>query len=229
MKILFIVPYVPNLVRVRPYNLIRHLAGQGHSITLATLFSKEQEKAELEHLAPIVHQIIAQPLPVSRSLLNVIRAIPGREPLQAAYCWNSLFLKTIQQQISSAIPPFDAIHVEHLRGVRYGLALREVAREYQIPIIWDSVDNITYLFKQSSVKSKRLVNRWITRFELERTARYEGWVVDQFDRVLVTSPNDRQAFIDLRPSKNGSERIKVLPNGVDLEYFTPDDRIIRRP
>jgi glycosyltransferase involved in cell wall biosynthesis len=53
--------------------------------------------------------------------------------------------------------------------------------------------------------------------------------MDQFERVLVTSPNDRQAFRDLRPAQDGGDRIQVLPNGVDLEYFSPDPRIIRRP
>lgn len=32
MHILFLVPYPPNLIRVRPYNLIR-----GHAVTAATL------------------------------------------------------------------------------------------------------------------------------------------------------------------------------------------------
>jgi hypothetical protein len=29
MDILYVVPYVPNLIRVRPYNLIRHLSDAG--------------------------------------------------------------------------------------------------------------------------------------------------------------------------------------------------------
>lgn len=229
MKILFIVPYVPNLVRVRPYNLIRYLVRQGHSVTLATLYSTNQEKNELEHLKNIVDQIIALPLPVSRSFLNVAQAVLSRDPLQTAYCWNPQLQHLIHHQLTDAKIPFDVVHIEHLRGVRYGLAIKEVARKMKTPLIWDSVDNITYLFKQSSVQSKRLINRWITRFELGRTARFETWVVDQFERVLVTSPNDRQAFIELNPSQKSQERIKVLPNGVDLEYFTPDAQIMRRP
>ena len=49
MRILFIVPYVPSLIRVRPYNFIKALAGRGHRITLATLWENEAEKNDLDH------------------------------------------------------------------------------------------------------------------------------------------------------------------------------------
>ena len=229
MRILFVVPYVPNLVRVRPYNLIRHLSRQGHTVTLATLYSNEQEKTELEQLRTEVQQIIAVPLSIWRSLMNVAWAVPGRGPLQAVYCWNPQLINSLIQDFHNTSAPYDVIHVEHLRGAKYGLALRQAAGRWQIPIIWDSVDNITYLFKQTSVQSKRWINRWITRFELGRTARYEAWLVDQFQRILVTSPNDRQAFLNLRPGQDGQDRVEVLPNGVDLEYFTPDTQAVRHP
>ena len=32
LHILFISPYVPSLIRVRPYNLIKHLAQRGHRV-----------------------------------------------------------------------------------------------------------------------------------------------------------------------------------------------------
>jgi len=229
MKILFIVPYAPNLVRVRPYNLIRHLARQGHEVTVATLYSNTQEQKDLEQLKGEVHQVVAYPLPLWRSLWNSVAALPGRTPLQADYCWQTELSQNISRLLADGGQHFDVVHVEHLRGARYGLQINNAHSGIRVPVVWDSVDNITHLFKQSSVQSKRWINRWITRFELARTAHYESWLVDQFQRVLVTSPNDRQAFIDLRPGRDGPEKIKVLPNGVDLEYFIPAPQIEREP
>jgi len=47
MNILYIVPNPPSLVRVRPYNLIRHLYARGHQITLATVWSSEEERSDV--------------------------------------------------------------------------------------------------------------------------------------------------------------------------------------
>ena len=37
MKIAYVVPYVPNLIRTRPYNLITQLALLGHQVEVFTL------------------------------------------------------------------------------------------------------------------------------------------------------------------------------------------------
>ncbi|HFE67541.1 MAG TPA: glycosyl transferase family 1, partial [Chloroflexi bacterium] len=61
MDILFIVPYMPNLIRTRPYNLIRYLSERGHRVTLQTLWVNEQEKEQIEHLRQICHDVRALP------------------------------------------------------------------------------------------------------------------------------------------------------------------------
>lgn len=237
LNILFIVPYVPNLIRVRPFNLIRHLAARGNQITLVTLWSTPQEKADLELLKDYCRQIYAFQLPVWRSYLNSLGAIPRDIPLQAVYCWQpemARFLDTLVARVQ-----FDVIHVEHLRGAQYGLRLRqwgaghsysnECAQGVRPAVVWDSVDCISLLFQQAAGKSKKQVSRWLTRFELARTQRHEGRLLSQFDHVLVTSPMDREALLELSPDGRGTAPITVLPNGVDLAYYTPDQRVKRQP
>jgi glycosyltransferase involved in cell wall biosynthesis len=98
-----------------------------------------------------------------------------------------------------------------------------------IPVVWDSVDSISLLFRQAMVGSQSPLSRGMTRFELGRTERYEGWLLSQFERVLVTSPNDRQALLDLLPPGRPEPCIEVLRNGVDLAYFTQDGSARREP
>jgi glycosyltransferase involved in cell wall biosynthesis len=69
----------------------------------------------------------------------------------------------------------------------------------------------------------------ITRFELKRTERYEGWLLSQFDHTMVTSPADRDALCSLGAPGGALFPVTVLPNGVDLEYFTPDTPARREP
>ena len=102
-------------------------------------------------------------------------------------------------------------------------------RQSGIPIVWDSVDCISYLFEQASHSSHNLPSRLMARFELTRTCRYEAWLVGQFDRVLVTSELDGRSFCDLLQEftsppngrAKGMSKITVLPNGVNIDYFAP--------
>lgn len=219
MKILFVVPYAPNLVRTRPYNFIRYLAERGNQVTVLTLWTDEQEKADLEQLKQMVHRVWALPMPTWRSMWNCLVALPSGVPLQSAYSWQPELAAFLNEDAD-----FDVIHVEHLRGSRYGLYFKAQNRW---PVVWDSVDCISHLFRQAAAKSESLMGRWRSRFDLGRTERYEGWLLDRFDRVLVTSAIDKQALASL--SANGAaKRISVLPNGVDLAYFAPDTAVPRQ-
>jgi polysaccharide biosynthesis protein PslH len=230
LKILFIVPYVPSLVRIRPYNLIRNLAARGHSITLATLWTNEQEKADLETLEPACSEIYAQPMPAWQSLLNSLLALPGRVPLQAVYSWQS----KLARQLLSAFTRersrnlWDVVHVEHLRGARYGEYLMDFFRHnhLKIPVIWDSVDCISLLFQLSARYNRNLRTKLISILEEGRTARAEARLAQKFNHTVLTSPNDREAILSLdeniKPAK-----VTAISQGVDLDYFHPDPTVQR--
>jgi glycosyltransferase involved in cell wall biosynthesis len=59
--------------------------------------------------------------------------------------------------------------------------------------------------------------------DLARTRRYESRLLKRFERVLVTSPHDRDALARLASTTEANDRLCVLPNGVDLDYFKPLD------
>lgn len=222
MNILFVVPYVPNLVRTRPYNLIKHLAARGNRVTVLTVWSSEQERAELAHLQQICAEVQAVPMPVWHSLVNSLLALPNRrKPLQSVYSWKPQLMAHLNGD-----SPYDVVHVEHLRGSRYGLHLR---RHTKLPVIWDSVDCITHLFRQASTQSKNITGRLRSWLDVERTAWYEGWLLDKFHHVLVTSPVDREALLSLKHSGSLPAPISVLGNGVDVDHFSPDPAVEREP
>ena len=222
MNILFVVPYVPNLVRVRPYNLIKHLAARGNRVTVLTVWSSAQEQADLAHLRQICHEVHAVSMPVWHSLVNSLLALPSRrKPLQSVYSWKPQLVAHLNGQ-----SPYDVVHVEHLRGSRYGLHLRH---RTQLPVVWDSVDCITHLFRQAASQSKNVTGRLRSWLDLERTAWYEGWLLDKFHHVLVTSPVDREALLSLKHNGSQPAPISVLGNGVDVDHFSPNPSVEREP
>jgi glycosyltransferase involved in cell wall biosynthesis len=216
VNVLFVVPYVPSLVRVRSYNLVRRLSARGHRVTVATLWTNDGELADLEALRRECDQVRAFHLPAWRSFGNAVRALPTADPLQARYSWSDALMADIAAMASG----HDVVHVEHLRGVRYGLRLRDL--DPTTPVVWDAVDCITHLFDQSVRGRRDRVGRWINQLELARTRRFEASLVCAFEQLLVTSPVDKQAFLALSPEGLSREhRIAVVPQGVDLEHFTP--------
>ncbi len=232
MRILYVVPYAPNLIRVRPYNFIRQLSQRGHQVTVAALWSEAWEREGLEEFEAYCEQLIAVRVSKLRSGWNCLRALPTSTPLQAVYSWQPSFAERLKQLVArNESPPFDVLHIEHLRGASYGLALKAVLQgsPRPIPVVWDSVDCISHLFRQAATRSRRPASRWLTRLELSRTQKFEAQLLNQFERVLVTSSLDRQAFLDLpQAAANGSGPM-VVANGVDLSYFSPGDPSERKP
>ncbi len=231
MRILYIVPYTPNPIRVRPYNLIRGLRRLGHDVTVATLWEDESERADLARLEAQGIRVLARPLPRGRALWNALRALPGRTPIQAGYCWQPALAADLARALQREA--YDIIHVEHLRGAIYGQrVMKNGMNAPRPPVIWDSVDCISHLFAQAANRSRSRKGKLITRLELDRTRRHEARLANQFDRVLVTSPADKAALEALQKQKPGflekpgfsspPPPIQVLPNGVDMAYFTPD-------
>lgn len=214
LRILFISPYIPSPIRVRPYNLIKYLAKLGHEITLLALVPPGEDTTSLETLNQWCQSVKTVPLPRWRTLWNAIWAIPSGLPLQAAYSRSpemATFIREAQQNAK-----FDVVHIEHLRGSELSHAVNGT------PIVFDSVDSITLLFEHVCASGPDLKSRFMARLDLARTRRYEGNLLNRYPRVLVTSPKDREALIRLSTVRS-PERFDVLPNGVDLEYFTPLD------
>jgi glycosyltransferase involved in cell wall biosynthesis len=235
LKILFVCPYAPTVIRTRPYHFINTLARRGHELTLATVWETEWERIQLKSFQDQGLTVLASRLTRPRSALNMAQAFLSGRPLQARYCWVPSLVQQLRQVLQAGKPPFAVAHVEHLRGAEYGLAVRQLgATARRIPIVWDSVDCISMLFEQAIQHSTSRFGRRATRFDLPATRRYEGWAVGQFDQVLVTSKVDRAALDQLVQAASVRQRapasgrlpprpIRVLPNGVDLTRFKPPE------
>ncbi len=226
LNVLFVVPYAPTRIRTRSYHFIRALASLDHRVTLATVWTNREERAAVESASSNgAHAVLAERLPRSRTLWNCMHAILTGEPMQAHYSWSLALASRLAGVLDEA--PFDVIHVEHLRGAKYALAMAGRSPErgaQRVPVVWDSVDCIASLFRRAAEESQALRIRLAAQFELRRTERFEGGVATRFDRVLVTSKADRSDLLALAPaSRRGAlaGRLEVVPNGVDLDFFTP--------
>lgn len=228
MNILFISPYVPSPIRVRPYNFIKALIRRGHNLTLVCNANpaSSEDAVAMEHLASIGVQIEHVHISKLGMLRNTIRALPGDLPIQAALNFDPHFMQAVQNVIQHR--HFDVAHIEHLRGSALGYAVRD------IPVVLDAVDSISLLFERTLRGSASLKSRLMAFSDLERTRRYEAAYIKNFDHVLVSSPEDAWALGILGSSfakqsnADYEHSLTVVANGVDLHYFVPQ-KVARKP
>jgi len=212
MRILFVCPYAPSLIRFRSYNFIRALARQGHDISLLCLVHDKEELESVQHLKQYCRSVETVYLRPYRSLINCIIYAPSSVALQSAYC----FSKALGAKVSSALSAqqFDVVHVEHIRAA---YALPEGKRN--TPAVFDSVDCITSLYREFALDKPSRVGRLIAAFEARKLGHYEQAQASRFDRVIVTSDRERCELKKLAPDSD----IDVVSCGVDLDYFDKGD------
>lgn len=224
---------MPTPIRTRPYNLLRQLLARGHRVTLLTLFENSAEEEMIQTWETIGARVVAQALGRGRKLANALQGLFSDKPIQSHYCWSLALARALGMALADD-EPYDVVHVEHLRGARYAeLAHRRTcAGRLPTRVVWDSVDCISFLFRQARAFSTSAFGRIVTRFELPRTERYEARLAQTLCPILVSSVRDQHALRQLANGGNGTAsaeadtcdtRIHVLRNGVDLEYFRCDN------
>ncbi len=168
MRIACVIPYVPNLIRTRPYNLILRLIALGHEVEVFTLGSGIQDRLDAEALKAKGAGVQYFIQPVWRSLVNSAAALPTLTPLQSVFSWQGGMAGALASQVAQK--RFDVVHVEHLRGARYGVYLKSKFPAF--PVIWDSVDCISHLFTQAVGQDQWI--RWQVYPAAGTTAQPEG-------------------------------------------------------
>ncbi|MFN7982725.1 MAG: glycosyltransferase [Vicinamibacterales bacterium] len=210
MKVLFVAPYLPSRVRIRPFQWIQALAANGCDIHLVCLAPPEDRWASDEPLRSACQRIDRFALSRVQTLANAARAVATGIPLQALYSRH----REAIAHVAALAPRFDVVHIEHLRGVVMADGVTTT------PIVVDAVDSISLLFEQAARRAPHLSQRLTARLEVERTRRYEARLPHRFARTLTTSSREREAFIRLAGTEI-ADRVVTIPNGVDMDYFHP--------
>ncbi len=217
MRILFVAPYVPSLIRVRPFQFLRALAGLGHAITLVALGADgAQADAEaVEELTGFCEAVHLVPLSKRAATLRCALRLATPTPLWAAYCFSPEMERTLRA--ITAEQTFDVCHVEHLRAAHFAPVLKG-----RLPLVFDAVDCITELQSQMMQAGGRgALGRLVSWEEHAKLRRYEPKMAAIFDRILITSESDAGCLQALAEARGLSLPIDVIPNGVDLAYFHP--------
>lgn len=219
MRILFVTPYVPSRIRVRPFNLIKALAKE-HEISLVSLLVDGYERTLVKDIEPYCVSIDLVPLRKWQAYANCLRALPSAVPLRVAYYRSNAFVQRIREVIQRR--RIEVIHGELIKVVP---ALKAVQQEEHIPVVYDSVDCISWFLQQAMETAHTPLKKLFLYSELQKMRGYEQRELLAFDQLVIASPSDRERLEQLI---GRATSIQVVSNCVDTDYFAPAD-VVRRP
>ena len=214
MKIFVLLPRIPYPLekgdKLRAFNQIKQLA-KHNEIVLCALNDdpKVSEQDAFHALQPYCQSINFIRITKLQILLGLIRAFFKGLPLQCGYFYNRKAARKI-----------DALIAKHKPDMLFGQLLRvaEYIRFKNIPKAIDYQDIFSYGMKRRADIAS-FVTRPIYNMEYRRLCRYEAAIFDDFDVKSIISEPDR----DLFPHDRRDE-ILIIPNGVDHDYFKPQER-----
>lgn len=209
MRILFLTPYVPSRIRVRPFYFIKELAKRHEVHVLSLAVPAGENAVGADELQELTQSFRVVPHSFLKGACNCVAALPTRTPMCAAYCRSRAMSSVLAETLASH--SFDILHVEHLRAAVF------LNKRPDVPVVFDSVDCLTGLFDQVAKTGANALKRLVALEETWKLRHYEPRVAAQFDGVLVTSGIEKQALNEISPEL----RIDVVPNGVDTSYFSP--------
>ncbi|MGO8672231.1 MAG: glycosyltransferase family 4 protein [Capsulimonadaceae bacterium] len=218
MQILFVAPYVPSPARFRSLRIIQGLAVLGHRVTVVALSNRgtndEDARQALAEMCEAVHLV---PLSRGSSLLQSALHVATSTPLWAASHF-SPGLDSILTKLTSETT-YDIGHVEHLRMAYVATRLKK-----RMPLVFDAIECVTdQHLTRIEDSDTRAFDRLVSQKDLEKLRHYEPQLAAQFDRVLISSEKSASRMMELAEADDLSISIDVLPNGVDLDYFHPQE------
>ena len=214
MKIFVLLPRIPYPLekgdKLRAFNQIKQLAKHNEIILCALNDDPKVSEQDAFHaLQPYCQSINFIRITKPQILLGLIRAFFKGLPLQCGYFYNRKAAKKI-----------DALIAKHKPDMLFGQLLRvaEYIRYKNLPKAIDYQDIFSYGMKRRADIAS-CVTRPIYNMEYHRLKRYEATIFENFDVKSIISEPDR----DLFPHERRDE-ILIIPNGVDHDYFKPQER-----
>src|SRR5215472_6212106 len=208
MRILFVVPNVPSFIRPRPLNLIRGLS-QMNEVSVVCLASNEADDRFVSELRQQCYRVDVIRLPRWRSLVNCLLALFSTNSLRCAYFYSSQLRVFVEARVNAN--EVDLLHAEHLKS--FAMVEGTLGK---VPAVFDAVDCLSMLEARRYQITKNSLRKLFSWTESKKFRISEARAANRFNRVMISSPVDRDAY----PIPAGSrEKIDVIPNGVDLEHF----------
>ncbi|MBO4581503.1 MAG: glycosyltransferase [Bacteroidales bacterium] len=209
MKIAVLLSRVPYPLekgdKLRAFNQIKELS-QRHEIYLYALNDKKIHPQAVSILSSYCKQIHIMDIGKWSVMVNMLQFFLRKKPMQCGYFYNARWNRYFQAQMDALQP--DVIYAQLIRTAEYVRYRSEKkVLDYQ-----DVFSKGMYRMMKRAKGPKA----WVYKSEYKRLQRYEAQIFNDFDYKTIITQVDRDLI--QHPMSN---KIVVVPNGVDTQYFTP--------
>lgn len=216
MRILFLahrLPYPPNKGdKIRSYHFVRHLA-RTHEVHIACPID---DPRDLEHVATLRGMVASVTHAPNHGLGTQLRrflSIPRGLPVSVG----NFHCSDLQRRIDALLAErqFDCVFAYSSPMAEY--LFRSTQREAggRIRRVIDFIDVDSAKWADYAARSGGW-RSWLYRREALLLAEYESRISREFDAVLLVSALERRVL----PTEVARDVVHVVPNGVDLDYFS---------
>ena len=219
MRILFLClrcPYPPQRGdRIRSYHFIKQLSKR-HKITLVFFAESDSDIEAVSQLQPFCERVECVRFRPNFAKLNTVFHCLSRTPLQVHYWYSPQMQRKINQLLEEN--RFDLIHAQLFRMGQY------VLNAYGTQKVLDLCDSLALNLSRRA-ELDCTPKRFLVKLEEKRVRQYEIEIMKSFDWGTVVANFDRDYLL----KQDNSLNLSVVPMGVDLKYFHPNQENINDP
>ena len=212
LDILFItaaLPYPPtDGAKIRLFSLLRYLAAR-HNVSLISFMRDTEDRSAVEELRRYCGSVSVVERDPGYSPLKLAQGLFSTTPFPVMQYRNARMAGLVAETVTKG--SFDIIQAESLHVAQYCLGWNNVT-------ILDLLGIESSVMKRYADKERHSLKRVYAEITSKKLAEYERDVCGRFTHCLVCSEEDRLLLRKVAPI----ESVSVIPNGVDLETYSPN-------
>jgi len=198
--------------RIRSYHILRELATR-HRVTLFTFYAAQANDPHAE-LNQIFDQVLCWPLPIAThrglgELLSFARNVPRLWPHSVAKYCRPVVVRALRELLAKE--SYDVLVCD------FAMAAGVIPWDTPIPKVLFTHNVEAQIWQRHYQVSRNPLWKLISWREYRKMMRFERFCLERSQQVLTVSEADRtffSRFVD-------GAKLRVIPTGVDTEYFRP--------
>ncbi len=192
--------------KLRAYHFIKEFS-KWQDVYLIAISDSKGEQSSIDELTKFCQEVHVFPISSWSIIKNMLRSFILKLPFQSGYFYNSKVASDIQLLIAKIKP--NHIFLQLLRTTEY------VKNMYDVDMTIDYMDAFAKGMERR-INGASFPMKQIYRMEYYRLRNYEARVYQWFKNKIIISEQDLNSLYIAN-----IDDVKVIPNGVDTDYFLP--------